>query len=179
MSETEIFSQINEAVTIFLPWFQGKKNEAVRLRFMHRRCASWHNVPLHTAKPCFIKAWRWSIVSLPLHNMKQLHFIQLWSIRSAHMMGKWKMRVYPFAIQRYPHYIITCNPVLYGWIFLCLDFTQWMTGTYSLNSPKQSIKKKATGYRTLVFLMYHQLWFHASSRHFYVLFRAAFFQDSP
>ena len=21
---------------------------------MHRRCASWHNVPLHTAKPCFI-----------------------------------------------------------------------------------------------------------------------------
>ena len=27
---------------------KAKKNEAVRLRFMHRRCASWHNVPLHT-----------------------------------------------------------------------------------------------------------------------------------
>ena len=37
-------------------YFRAKKNEAVRLRFMHRRCASWHNVPLHTAKPCFIKA---------------------------------------------------------------------------------------------------------------------------
>ena len=33
------------------------------------------------------------------------------------------MRVYPFAIQRYPHYIMICNPILYGWIF-CLDFTQ-------------------------------------------------------
>ena len=51
--------------TIFLPKW-AKKHEAVRLRFMHRRCASWHalsavalakvEVPLHTAKPCFIKA---------------------------------------------------------------------------------------------------------------------------
>ena len=75
------------------------KHEAVRLRFMHRRCASYilmldeqssqaQNV-LHTAKPCFIKAWRWSIVSvfislrrdkpLKLHNMKHLHFIPIWS----------------------------------------------------------------------------------------------------
>ena len=37
---------------------------------------------------------------------------------------KWKMRVYPFAIQRYPHYIMTCNPVLYGWIFYALLFPQ-------------------------------------------------------
>jgi hypothetical protein len=37
---------------------------------------------------------------------------------------KWKNESYPFAIQRYPHYIMTCNPVLYGWIFLYLDFTQ-------------------------------------------------------
>ena len=60
--------------------FFAKKmvNEAVRLRSMHRRCASWHNVPLHTAKPCFIKAWRWSIVSLKLHNMKHLHFVPIW-----------------------------------------------------------------------------------------------------
>ena len=92
--------------TIFLPWFQGKKTwsrqaslHAPQVRFMHRRCASWHNVPLHTAKPCFIKAWRWSIVSvfislrrdkpLKLHNMKHLpssfhyaaasHFIPIWS----------------------------------------------------------------------------------------------------
>ena len=36
--------------------FGQKKHEAVRLRFMQRRCASWHNVPLHTAQPCFIKA---------------------------------------------------------------------------------------------------------------------------
>ena len=34
---------------------KAKKHEAVRLRFMYRRCASWHNVPLHTAQPCFIK----------------------------------------------------------------------------------------------------------------------------
>ena len=45
---------------------KAKKHEAVRLRFMHRRCASYilmldeqssqaQNV-LHTAKPCFIKA---------------------------------------------------------------------------------------------------------------------------
>jgi len=64
-------------------------------------------------------------------------------------MRKWKMGVYPFAIQRYPHYIMTCNPVLYGWIFLCLDFTLWMTGTYSVNTPKQKTnRQKATGFRS-------------------------------
>ena len=47
-------------------------------------CA-WHARGVQDTK-CFIKAWRWSIVSLKLHNMKQLHFIQLWSIRFAHMM---------------------------------------------------------------------------------------------
>ena len=52
------------------------------------------------------------------------------------------MRVYPFAIQRYPHYIMTCNPVLYDWIFLYLDFTQWMTGTYSVNPPKQRTNRE-------------------------------------
>ena len=49
--------------------------------------------------------------SVALHNMK--HFAY-----APYDVRKWKMRVYPFAIQRYPHYIMTCNPVLYGWIFL-------------------------------------------------------------
>ena len=44
---------------------------------------------------------------------------------------KWKMRVYPFAIQRYPHYIMTCNPVLTDRIFLCLDFTHRIASIYS------------------------------------------------
>ena len=100
----------------------------------HKMCfillCAWHARGVQDTK-CFIKAWRWSIVSvfislrrdkpLKLHNMKHLHFIPIWSIRFAHMMRKWKMRVYPFAIQRYPHYIMTCNPVLYGWIF----FVSW------------------------------------------------------
>ena len=111
----------------------------------HKMCfillCAWHARGVQDTK-CFIKAWRWSIVSPKLHNMKHLHFIPIWSIRFAHMMRKWKMRVYPFAIQRYPHYIMTCNPVLYGWIFLCLDFTQWMTGTYSVNSPKQRTNRE-------------------------------------
>ena len=85
--------------------------------------------------------------SFPPFQMKQLLFIPLWSIFRCHskyeafasliLWEKWKMRVYQFAIQCYPHYIMTCNPVLYGWIFLYLDFTQWMTTTYSVNAPKQ------------------------------------------
>ena len=47
------------------------------------------------------------------------------------------MKVYPFAIQRYPHYIMTCNPVLYGWIFLYIDFTHRTTGIYSKSASKQ------------------------------------------
>ena len=34
------------------------------------------------------------------------------------------------------------NPVLYGWIFLCLDFTQWTTGIYSVNTPKQRTNRE-------------------------------------
>ena len=41
---------------------------------------------------------------------------------------------------------MTCNPVLYGWIFLCLDFTQWMTGTYSVNSSKQRTNRRRGNY---------------------------------
>ena len=39
-------------------------------------------------------------------------------------------------------FFVLCNPVLYGWIFLFLDFTQWMTGTYSVNSPKQRTNRE-------------------------------------
>ena len=153
--------------TIFLPWFQGKKTwsrqaslHGTQCRFMQRKLRF---IFCGNAAKCFIKnAWRWSIVSvfislrrdkpLKLHNMKHLpssfhyavasHFIPLWSIRFAHMMRKWKMGVYPFAIQRYPHYIMTCNPVLYGWIFLCLDFTQRTTGIYSKSSPRQRTNRE-------------------------------------
>ena len=57
------------------------------------------------------------------------------------MMRKWKMRVYPFAIQRYPHYIMTCNPFIYGRIFY-LDFTQRTTGIYSTIPPEQRTNSK-------------------------------------
>ena len=113
---------------------------------MHRRCASYilmldeqssqaqnvlhtfvcltrlrrarHKV-LHkslTMKHCFAKAPQYE--ASPFHSDMK-HFAY-----APYDVRKWKMRVYPFAIQRYPHYIMTCNPVLYGWIFLCFDFTQ-------------------------------------------------------
>ena len=138
----------------FCPNSWAKKHEAVRLCFMHRRCASWHNVPLHTfvcltrqrrarhkvlhksltMKHCSAKASQYE--ASPFHSDMK-HFAY-----APYDVIKWKMRVYPFAIQRYPHYIMTCNPVLYGWIFLCLDFTQWMTGTYSVNAPKQRTNRE-------------------------------------
>ena len=63
----------------------------LKLRFI-LLCA-WHAGGVQDTK-CFIKRlFRWSIVPLSFHNMKQLHFIPLWSIRSAHIMRKWKMRV--------------------------------------------------------------------------------------
>ena len=39
---------------------------------------------------------------------------------------------------------MTCNPVLYGWIFLYLDFTQCLTGIYSVNSSKQRTNSNVT-----------------------------------
>ena len=39
-------------------------------------------------------------------------------------------------------FFVLCNPVLYGWIFLYLDFTQWMTDTYSVNSPEQRTNRE-------------------------------------
>ena len=65
-------------------------------------------------------------------------------IHSTSCDGWWENEneIFPFAIQRYPHYIMTCNPVLYGWIFLYPAFTQWMTGTYSVNSPKHRTNRE-------------------------------------
>jgi len=68
-----------------------------------------------TMKHCFATAPQYE--ASPFHSYMK-HFAY-----APYDVRKWKMRVYPFAIQRYPHYIMTCNPVRYGWIFLCLDFT--------------------------------------------------------
>ena len=84
--------------TIFLPKFLGKKSwsrqaslHAPQVRFIYfdawraklasTKCASYGEAVLHkslTMKHCFVS----------LHNMKQLHYIPLWSIRFAHMMRK-------------------------------------------------------------------------------------------
>ena len=39
-------------------------------------------------------------------------------------------------------FFVLCNPVLYGWIFLYLDFTQRMTGIYSAIFPKQRTNRE-------------------------------------
>ena len=85
---------------------------------MAQRAASYGAAVLHkslTMKHCSTVVSQYEAFAFA--NMK--HFAY-----APYDVRKWKMRVYPFAIQRYPHYIMTCNPVLYGWIFLCLDFTQ-------------------------------------------------------
>ena len=105
---------------------------------MAQRAASYGTAVFHkkrlTMKHCFAKAPQYE--ASPFHSDMK-HFAY-----APYDVRKWKMRVYPFAIQRYPHYIMTCNPVLYGWIFLYLDFTQRMAGTYSANSPKQRINRE-------------------------------------
>ena len=65
-------------------------------------------------KHCFAKAPQYE--ASPFHSDMK-HFAY-----APYDVIKWEMRVYPFAIQRYPPYIMTSNPVLYGWIFLCLRF---------------------------------------------------------
>ena len=74
-------------------------------------------------KHCFAKAPQYE--ASPFHSDMK-HFAY-----APYDVRKWKMRVYPFAIQRYPHYIMTCNPVLYGWIFLCPAFTHRIASIYS------------------------------------------------
>ena len=78
-----------------------------KLRFI-RRQACIIKTPFQDEAASFHSAMKH--YSVALHNMK--HFAY-----APYDVRKWKMRVYPFAIQRYPHYIMTCNPVLYGWIF--------------------------------------------------------------
>lgn len=39
-------------------------------------------------------------------------------------------------------FFVLCNPVLYDWIFLCLDFTQRTTGIYSTNPPEQRTNRE-------------------------------------
>ena len=85
-------------------------------------------------KHCFAKAPQYE--ASPFHSDMK-HFAY-----APYDVRKWKMRVYPFAIQRYPHYIMTCNPVLYDWIFLYLDFTQRTTGIYSKSSPRQRTNRE-------------------------------------
>ncbi|MBE6406879.1 MAG: hypothetical protein E7040_12800 [Lentisphaerae bacterium] len=82
-----------------------------RLHFITLRQAA--EAPQYEASPVFISLRR----GKPFHSDMK-HFAY-----APYDVRKWKMRVYPFAIQRYPHYIMTCNPFIYGWIFLCLDFT--------------------------------------------------------
>ena len=116
---------------------------------MHRRCASWYNVPLHTFV-CLTRLRRarhkvlhksltmkHCSATAPQYEASPFHSDMKHFAYAPYDVRKWKMRVYPLAIQRYPHYIMTCNPVLCGWIFLYLDFTQCLTGTYSVNVSKQ------------------------------------------
>ena len=79
-----------------------------RLHFITPRQAA--KAPQYEASPVFISLRR----GKPFHSDMK-HFAY-----APYDVRKWKMRVYPFAIQRYPHYIMTCNPVLYGWIFCIL-----------------------------------------------------------
>ena len=74
-------------------------------------------------KHCFAKAPQYE--ASPFHSDMK-HFAY-----APYDVIKWKMRVYPFAIQRYPHYIMTCNPVLTDRIFLYPAFTHRNTSIYS------------------------------------------------
>ena len=80
---------------------------APQVRFMAQRAASYGTAVLHkslTMKHCSAKAPQYE--ASPFHSDKK-HFAY-----APYDVIKRKMRVYPFAIQRYPHYIMTCNPVL-------------------------------------------------------------------
>ena len=89
-----------------------------------RRRRARHKV-LHkslTMKHCFAKAPQYeaSPVFISLRRGKPFHSDMKHFAYAPYDVRKWKMRVYPFAIQRYPHYIMTCNPFIYGRIFLPL-----------------------------------------------------------
>jgi hypothetical protein len=96
---------------------------------MAQRAASYGEAVLHkglTMKHCFRLHFITprQAAQAPQYEASPFHSDMKHFAYAPYDVRKWKMRVYPFAIQRYPHYIMTCNPVLYGWIFLYLDFTQ-------------------------------------------------------
>ena len=99
---------------------------AVKRCFIIRRITSYGKAVLH--KTPFQMKHCSTIVSqyeaFAFANMKH-------SAYAPYDVRKCEMRVYPFAIQRYPHYIMTCNPVFYDRIFLCLDFTHRIASIYS------------------------------------------------
>ena len=97
-------------------WSRQDSLHAPQVRFMAQRAASYGEAVLHkslTMKHCFATAPQYE--ASPFHSDMKHFAYAPYDIR------KWKMRAYPFAIQRYPHYIMTCHPVLYGWIF----FMSW------------------------------------------------------
>ena len=83
---------------------------------MAQRAASYSTAVLHKTpfqmKHCSTKAPQYE--ASPFHSDMK-HFTY-----APYDVRKWKMRVYPFAIQRYPHYIMTCNPVPTDRIFYTL-----------------------------------------------------------
>ena len=98
---------------------------APQVRFMAQRAASYGEAVLHkslTMKHCFATAPQYeaSPVFISLRRGKPFHSDMKHFAYAPYDVRKWKMRVYPFAIQRYPHYIMTCNPVLYGCFFCIL-----------------------------------------------------------
>ena len=81
---------------------------------------------------CFKKRWKKRYFrSLQLNNHFQLTRNRL-SLRDVFRTIKTTPTIF----------FVLCNPVLYGWIFLHLAFTQWMTGTYSVSSPKQRLDRE-------------------------------------
>ena len=96
---------------------------------MVQRAASYGAAVLHkslTMKHCFRLHFITprQAAKAPQYEASPFHSDMKHFAYAPYDVRKWKMSVYPFAIQRYPHYIMTCNPVLYGWIFLYFDFTQ-------------------------------------------------------
>ena len=100
------------------------RQRRARHKVLHKSLTMKHcfaKAPQYEASPVFISLRR----GKPFHSdMKHFAYapydLSSIALRATDDVRKWKMRVYPLAIQRCPHYIMTCNPVLYGWIFCVL-----------------------------------------------------------
>ena len=66
------------------------------------------------------------------------------------------MRVYPFAIQRYPHYIMTYNPVLYGWIFYVLILPKEPQAFTANHRPNREFRKNKICRNFKIFVRYYR-----------------------